>query len=77
MAQPHRKGHKFGNKNMRRRIERTQRQATKVILAGKKKGIKGKVKKHKPKTKANNGKVVKPYPCGPKQMALGEVTGNG
>ena len=69
VMQLHRKGHQFGSKTMKRRIERTQRQATKLFLTGKT------VKKRKKKpVKTGQVPVIgKPYPCGPKQMTLGEA----
>ena len=71
MSQLHRKGHRSKNKVVRRCIERKQRQAAKLFIAGKEA-----VKKHKPKKKEfSNAKVLtaQAYPCSPKQLALGEV----
>jgi hypothetical protein len=67
--QPHRKGHKAKNKIIQRRIERKQRQWQKVNLAGQGKHS----RKKKPKNKVKSPKPSKLYPCGPKQMTLGEA----
>lgn len=68
MSQPHRKGHEFGSKAMQKKVERKQRQAQKVFLAGKTVAK----KKHKPKKQYAPKSTPAPYPCGPKQMTLGE-----
>lgn len=68
MSQPFRKGHEASSKTTKRRIQRKQRQQQKVYLNGK-----GRRKQRKPKGKKEKAPVLsKAYPCGPKQMALGE-----
>jgi hypothetical protein len=69
MVQAFRVGHKFTNKNKKRSLERKQRQAEKLYLAGK-----GKRKKKKPKKKAIV-KAYPAYPCSAKQIKLGELLG--
>lgn len=66
---PYLKGHYSKNQAVRRAIRRSQRQATKLFPAGKATGG----TKKKPKRGEKVAKVYPAYPCGPKQMSLGEV----
>lgn len=60
-------GHQSKNKTIQKRITKSQRQAQKLYLAGKKTPR----RKKKP-TECGVVRERQPYPCSPKQMALGD-----
>lgn len=70
-TQYHRKGHVSHNKAVSKSMERSQRYAAKLCIA---RGGKMGHKKARPAAaKVKTAKTVAAYPCGPKQMTLGEL----
>ncbi len=67
----YRKGHEANSKATKRKIEKKQRRDAQQFLDGKKI-----VRRKKPPKKGEKKvKPSEPYPCGPKQLSLGEHCG--